>query len=96
MMADELKVMTMKMTTIMMMIIRAEGEALAKEWGENVLFFETSAKADIAVKEVIVFVFDFVFVFVLFFVFFTVIVCCLLSMWRSLRPQPRMTLPPRR
>ena len=65
--------MTMKMTTIMMMIIRAEGEALAKEWGENVLFFETSAKADIAVKEVIVFVF----VFVLFFVFFIVIVCCL-------------------
>jgi len=31
---------------------KAEGEALAKEWGENVLFFETSAKADIAVKEV--------------------------------------------
>ena len=64
------------------------------------LFFETSAKADIAVKEVIVFVFVFVFVFafvfvfvfVLFFVFFIVIVCCLLSMWRSLRPQPRMTL----
>ena len=46
--------MTMKiMTTIMMMpIIRTEGEALAKEWGEDVLFFETSAKADIAVKEV--------------------------------------------
>ena len=57
----------------MVTIIRAEGEALAKEWGENVLFFETSAKADIAVKEVIVFVF----VFVLFFVFFIVIVCCL-------------------
>ena len=43
----------MIMTTIMMMpIIRTEGEALAKEWGEDVLFFETSAKADIAVKEV--------------------------------------------
>ena len=43
----------MIMLTIMMMpIIRTEGEALAKEWGEDVLFFETSAKADIAVKEV--------------------------------------------
>ena len=43
----------MIMRTIMMMpIIRTEGEALAKEWGEDVLFFETSAKADIAVKEV--------------------------------------------
>ena len=41
------------MTTIMMLpMIRTEGEALAKEWGEDVLFFETSAKADIAVKEV--------------------------------------------
>ena len=38
---------------MMMPIIRTEGEALAKEWGEDVLFFETSAKADIAVKEVI-------------------------------------------
>ena len=37
---------------MMMPIIRTEGEALAKEWGEDVLFFETSAKADIAVKEV--------------------------------------------
>ena len=37
---------------MMMPIVRTEGEALAKEWGEDVLFFETSAKADIAVKEV--------------------------------------------
>ena len=41
------------MMMVMMTIIRAEGEALAKEWGENVLFLETSAKADINVKEVI-------------------------------------------
>ena len=54
-----LTVMIMMMLTVMMLImmimtiIRAEGEALAKEWGENVLFFETSAKSDINVKEVI-------------------------------------------
>ena len=33
--------------------LRTEGESLAKEWGASVLFFETSAKADIAVSEVI-------------------------------------------
>ena len=43
----------MMMIIIIMTIFRAEGEALAKEWGENVLFFETSAKSDINVKEVI-------------------------------------------
>jgi len=31
---------------------RTEGEALAKQWGADVMFFETSAKADIAVREV--------------------------------------------
>ena len=48
--------MMLKVMMLMMMIMtifRAEGEALAKEWGENVLFFETSAKSDINVKEVI-------------------------------------------
>ena len=43
----------MMIMIIIMTIFRAEGEALAKEWGENVLFFETSAKSDINVKEVI-------------------------------------------
>ena len=47
-------IMVVMMIMIMIMtIFRAEGEALAKEWGENVLFFETSAKSDINVKEVI-------------------------------------------
>ena len=37
---------------VVMETFRTEGEALAKQWGADVMFFETSAKADIAVREV--------------------------------------------
>ena len=37
---------------MVMVTLRTEGEALAKQWGADVMFFETSAKADIAVREV--------------------------------------------
>ena len=42
----------MMMMVMVMVIFRTEGEALAKQWGADVMFFETSAKADIAVREV--------------------------------------------
>ena len=46
-------VMVIVMVMVMVMVTyRTEGEALAKQWGADVMFFETSAKADIAVREV--------------------------------------------
>ena len=44
--------MVVMVMVMVMVTYRTEGEALAKQWGADVMFFETSAKADIAVREV--------------------------------------------